>query len=75
MGSIKCPSCTKSIGGPSADGGLRLRVSIVLIDPASGMIKGPCPHCKRIILISEGAKLTKALVPTTLVPAFRIQKT
>ena len=75
MATIRCPQCSKSIGGPSEDGGFRLRVGIVLIEPDSGLIKGPCPYCKQIILISNAATLSKGLLPAPLVPAFRIQKT
>ena len=74
MATIRCPNCMKSIGGRSEDGGLRIRVGIVLVDPALGVIKGPCPHCKEIVPLADQAKLNKNMKPTSLVPAFRLPK-
>lgn len=71
---IKCPHCRKSIGGRATEGGFRVRLGIVLLDPESGIIKGPCPHCKRTIELTESAKISKNINLSTVVPAFRITK-
>ena len=71
---IRCPHCRKSIGGGAQEGGLRLRVGIVLMDPESGSISGPCPYCKESVKISDGATLHKAMTPQPIIPAFRIPK-
>lgn len=42
---------------------MKVRLGIVLIDPTSGRVHGPCIHCKRDVTIAEGAKLSKSLVP------------
>ena len=71
---IRCPHCWKSIGGAAAGGGLRVRLGIVLLDPETGAVSGPCPRCKATIQVSDGGTLAKAMQPTTLVPAFRVSK-
>ena len=72
--SIKCPNCNKSVGGKSTEGGYRVRLGILLIDPETGVIKGPCPHCKKVFSVAEGASLSKNITTGKVVPAFRIIK-
>ena len=75
MATIRCPHCTKSIGGPANEGGFRVRLGIVIVDPESGLIKGPCPHCKRLVVLSERSQVSKAFSAKSVIPAFRIPKT
>lgn len=58
---IECPHCRKSIGGTAHEGGFRVRLGMLIIDPDSGDIHGPCPHCKRDVQVAEGASLLKSL--------------
>lgn len=60
--SFDCPHCLRSLGGPAAqnEGEFKVRLGIVLIDPTSGRVHGPCIHCKRDVTIADGAKLSKA---------------
>ena len=60
--SIACPHCHKSLGGLATEGGLRLRLGIVLVDPTTGRVHGPCPACKGDVTVADSSQLTKALV-------------
>jgi hypothetical protein len=66
---VKCLSCGRDIGGAATEGGVRVRVGIVLVDPSTGRVHGPCPHCKADVEISAGGSIAKALMPD--VPAVR----
>lgn len=74
MATIHCPHCAKSIGGSSSEGGFRVRLGIVLLDPDTGAVSGPCPHCKTTIEVSKGGELTKAFKPRRVVPGLRLSK-
>ena len=74
MGTIRCPNCRKTVGGESTEGGLRVRVGIVLLDPETGLVKGPCPHCKEPFVISKGGVIAKAIELQVIVPAFRMPR-
>lgn len=58
---IVCPECGKSLGGLATEGGLRMRLGITLIDPASGRIHGPCPQCKKDVTIADVSQLSTLL--------------
>ena len=60
MARLRCPHCVKAIGGRSREGGVRLRLSITLLDE-DGTVHGPCPHCKGDVIVASDADLTKAL--------------
>jgi len=72
---IHCPHCRKSVGGSATEGGLRVRLGITLVDPASGAIHGPCPFCKADIVVCDESKLSKSLESNLLIPALRIRTT
>jgi len=75
MGKIRCPHCRKSLGGPANDGGLRVRVGIVLIDEGTGRVHGPCPFCKGDVDLVDGGTLSKSLhAAPRLVPGVRVRK-
>jgi hypothetical protein len=73
-GTIQCPHCRKSIGGPATDGGLRVRLAITLID-SDNRIHGPCPACKKDVTVAETAALSKTMAGgEQLIPGLRIRK-
>ena len=59
--SIDCPHCRKSIGGQAVEGGLRLRLGIILIDPTDGQLHGPCPHCKQDVVVAGSSNLAQGM--------------
>jgi len=75
---IKCPHCSKSIGGAATEGGLRLRLGIVLIDPDDGAVHGPCPHCKADVRVAKSAVLVRHLEDDNndcrLIPALLVRR-
>jgi hypothetical protein len=50
----------KSLGGDAQQGGFKVRLGIVLLDPSDGRIHGPCPKCKQDVTIASSADLSKA---------------
>lgn len=58
---VQCPHCCKSLGGPASEGGLRVRLGIVLVDQDTGRVHGPCPACKGDVTIADTAQLAKAM--------------
>lgn len=58
---MQCPHCRKSIGTLSKGGEHRVRLRIVLIDPETNRIHGPCGKCGEDVTIATGADLSKAL--------------
>lgn len=79
---IECPHCRKSIGGNASEGGFKIRLGILIVDPDSGDVHGPCPFCKGDVKVAEGADLVKALVvtdpparPRRRVPGILIRRT
>lgn len=70
---INCPHCRKSIGGEATEGGFRLRLGIVLLDPDTGTIHGPCPMCKSDIVVAESSKLSKSLRVSQPIPGIRVK--
>lgn len=59
---VKCPHCAKSIGGPATEGGFRLRLGIMIVDPDAGTIHGPCTHCKQDVVVAYESTMNKALL-------------
>ena len=68
---IDCPHCFKSLGGPSSDGGVKIRLGITLVDDQTGRVHGPCPFFKADVTVAEGAELSKALTSPTPKPPKR----
>jgi endogenous inhibitor of DNA gyrase (YacG/DUF329 family) len=70
---VCCPHCNKSIGGTAKDGGVRIRLGILLIDEDSGRIHGPCPQCKQDVVVGDNSGLNKCLLRGVkpLVPGLR----
>ena len=60
---IACPHCGKQVGGDATEGGLRVRLSIVLIAD-DGTVHGPCPKCKGDIALSSGGQVNQAIIAT-----------
>ena len=58
---MQCPHCRRSIGTLSKGGEHRVRLRIVLIDPETSRIHGPCSKCGEDVTIANGADLSKAL--------------
>lgn len=58
---VSCPNCGKQIGSDATEGGLRVRLGIILVDD-DGTIHGPCPKCKGDVTLSSGGNLNKAIV-------------
>lgn len=56
-----CPHCGRSLGSLSKSGEQRIRLSIVLIDPDTQRIHGPCGRCGGDVTLSEGGHLAKGL--------------
>jgi hypothetical protein len=73
---IRCPHCCKSIGGAATDGGFRLRLGIVLVDPDNGEIHGPCPSCKQDVVVAVASALNKGLLANKpgVIPALRVRR-
>lgn len=40
-----------------------MRLGIVILDPETGTVHGPCPHCKEDITIATGSDMVKSLIP------------
>lgn len=59
------------MGGPSKEGGLRVRSKLVLIEPQTGRITCLCPECRTPIPIAETAELAGECKPgrRRIVPA------
>ncbi len=58
---VSCPNCGKQIGSEATEGGLRVRLGIVLISD-DGEIHGPCPKCKSDVVLSSGGNVNKAII-------------
>ena len=58
---IMCPHCSRSVGGSATEGGMRIRMSIVLFDVDTGSVHGPCPYCKQDIVITHRSVINKEL--------------
>lgn len=52
MSQLRCPACSAVIGGPTADGELKINgLAVMLI--GDDMIKGPCARCRQDIVIAK----------------------
>jgi len=58
---VSCPHCGKIVGGSATDGGMRIRMKIVLFDMDTGSVHGPCPRCKQDIVITHRSVINKDL--------------
>ena len=54
---IRCPGCHRSIGGASSEGGLKVRIGIVLVDPETGRVHGPCQRCGADVVVVTGGTM------------------
>ena len=71
---MHCPHCHRSIGSLSKSGEHRVRLRIVLVDPDTQRIHGPCPKCGDDVTLATGASLSKALTdsPPGIRPGIRL---
>lgn len=71
---MRCPHCHRSIGSLSKSGEHRIRLSIILVDPETERIHGPCTRCGGDVTLAEGARLAKSLSdgPTEIRPGIRL---
>jgi len=58
---VSCCHCGKQIGSDATEGGLRVRLGIVLVSD-DGTVHGPCPKCKGDVVLSSGGDVNKAIV-------------
>ncbi len=58
---VCCPHCNRSIGGLNKAGEVRVKLAVVLCDPDTGRIHGPCPRCKGDVTLADGATMSKAV--------------
>lgn len=72
---IRCPHCRKSLGGGATEGGLRLRLGIVLIDPDDGVVHGPCPSCKGDVIVASEANIPAQIAGQRrrIIPGVRVK--
>lgn len=63
---IRCTKCGTEVGGPAAEPGeMRLRLTIVLVDPATGRVHGPCSGCHADVVVTESGVVASGLRPRT----------
>ena len=61
---MQCPHCDRSIGTLSKGGEHRIRgLKIILVDPDTGRVHGPCKMCDGDITLANGTGLRKHLRP------------
>ena len=53
---VRCPSCGEAVGGPAAEGGVKVRTRVVIVDPEAGTVTAPCPHCKAPMPLLTGGR-------------------
>jgi hypothetical protein len=72
---MHCPNCQRSIGSLSKSGEHRVRLRIVLIDPDTQRIHGPCGRCGADVTLHDGSHLAKALTeqPKPVRPGLRLR--
>jgi hypothetical protein len=65
---VRCPSptCGKTLGGPTREGDVRVRLAITLVK-ADGTVHGPCSECGADVIVAVGGApsnvIQKALAP------------
>jgi len=73
---LQCNHCQRSLGSLSKSGEHRIRgLSIILVDPATGRIHGPCARCDGDFTLHDGTELIKALTkdsPVEIWPGIRL---
>lgn len=68
---LRCPSCSKSLGGRTLDGDVSVRLAITLVK-SDGTVHGPCSGCGAdVVLVAGGVvaeRVAKALNPEPAPP-------